>query len=134
MEHTEKNIDDLFRDELGDYAETPPPAAWGALEKKLKAVPPGASGFSGKRIGYIAMLCILVMFMVPLAKKIPGLQGSTSSTGTQDNTAADNSTRAIATNNGQSGPGHWSANSAIDNNRSEDAQPDTIAKPTTNTA
>lgn len=30
-----KHMDDFFRDELGNYTETPPPAVWEALEKRL---------------------------------------------------------------------------------------------------
>ena len=30
-----KNFDDLFREEFADYAETPPPAVWQGLEKRL---------------------------------------------------------------------------------------------------
>jgi hypothetical protein len=36
MEEHMKHIDDLFKEELGGYAEMPPPPAWGALEKRLE--------------------------------------------------------------------------------------------------
>ncbi len=35
MEKNMKHIDNLFKDELGFYAETPPPPAWDSLEKRL---------------------------------------------------------------------------------------------------
>lgn len=35
MENEFHNIDDLFRDSFSDYSETPPPAVWPALEKRL---------------------------------------------------------------------------------------------------
>jgi hypothetical protein len=35
MEKNMKNIDDFFKEELGSYAELPPPPAWGALERRL---------------------------------------------------------------------------------------------------
>lgn len=35
MEERRKNIDDLFREGLQGYRETPPPAAWTSLEKRL---------------------------------------------------------------------------------------------------
>lgn len=35
MENNMKNFDDLFREEFADYAETPPPAVWQGLEKRL---------------------------------------------------------------------------------------------------
>lgn len=35
MEKKMKHIDNLFKDELGSYTETPPPPAWGSLEKRL---------------------------------------------------------------------------------------------------
>lgn len=36
MEEQQKHIDDLFREELGNYAETPPAAVWDALEPRLE--------------------------------------------------------------------------------------------------
>lgn len=35
MEQNMKNIDEFFKEELGSYAELPPPPAWGALERRL---------------------------------------------------------------------------------------------------
>lgn len=35
MENNFKNIDDLFKEELGGYTEAPPPPVWQALEKRL---------------------------------------------------------------------------------------------------
>ncbi|MBN9483007.1 MAG: hypothetical protein BGO70_01705 [Bacteroidetes bacterium 43-93] len=37
MEENRKHIDKLFREELGNYTETPSPAVWEALEKRLDA-------------------------------------------------------------------------------------------------
>ncbi len=36
MEKNFNNIDDLFKEELGGYTETPPPMVWDALEKRLQ--------------------------------------------------------------------------------------------------
>lgn len=35
MEENKRHIDDFLRDELGSYTETPPPAVWDELEKRL---------------------------------------------------------------------------------------------------
>jgi hypothetical protein len=35
MENEMKNFDDLFREQFADYAETPPPAVWPGIEKRL---------------------------------------------------------------------------------------------------
>jgi hypothetical protein len=35
MENNSKNIDHLFKEELGSYTETPPPPVWAALEQRL---------------------------------------------------------------------------------------------------
>lgn len=66
MENYDNHIDNLFRDGLGDYAETPPPAAWGALEKKLKAVPaPGTpKQLPYKRLGYVVIAGLAIMLMI----------------------------------------------------------------------
>jgi len=37
MEENKRHIDDFLRDELGNYTETPPPAVWDDLEKRLDA-------------------------------------------------------------------------------------------------
>src|SRR6185312_15516017 len=65
-----KNIDDFFKEELGNYTETPPPAAWDALEKKLATAPPGGSRNIYRRLGYFALLLLIVSLSVSDAHKI----------------------------------------------------------------
>lgn len=60
MKNSEKNIDDFFREELGGYTETPPPALWDALEKKLVATPAPASRLPYHWLAYLAVLLITV--------------------------------------------------------------------------
>ena len=72
MEKNKINIDDLFKDELGGYTETPPPAAWGALEKKLDAVPPPRPRL-GNRIWFMALVSLLFLIGIPAAKYVPGM-------------------------------------------------------------
>src|SRR4051812_24694989 len=68
-----KNIDDLFKEQLGDYTETPPPAAWGALEKKLKAAP-GSAGNTRRRVIYATITgCLLLLLTFSVTRNMPGL-------------------------------------------------------------
>jgi hypothetical protein len=69
MENHEKNIDDLFREELGGYTETPPPAVWESLQKKLAKAPQDAR-FSDRRIWYIAILCLILILSIPTVREI----------------------------------------------------------------
>ena len=39
MEEQQHSIDELFRQSLGDYRETPPPAAWDAIEQRINDAP-----------------------------------------------------------------------------------------------
>ncbi len=75
MENHQKNIDDLFREELGGYTETPPPAAWEALEKKLG---PAAGGFRvpGKRIWYAALLVLVLLLSIPALRNSSLFEGN----------------------------------------------------------
>jgi hypothetical protein len=66
----QQNIDDLFKSELGGYAETPPPMAWDALEKRLDKLPPRGSGFTGRRAIYVALISTVLLLSVSVAKKI----------------------------------------------------------------
>lgn len=85
MEKNSKNIDQFFKEELGNYTETPPPAAWDALEKKLHSNPPGKVPSAFRRYGYIAILALLVSFSaVIVARKMANPE--TSITQAQDNT------------------------------------------------
>ncbi len=78
-----RNIDDLFREELGGYTEAPPPAAWEALDKKLGTIPPRNSRYRYRYAGYLAAL-LLIAFVT-----IPGLMNS-SSTGSVNDIIAGN--------------------------------------------
>lgn len=75
MDKQMQNIDDLFKDALGDYAETPPPAAWSALDKKLDAVKtPGAFG-GNKKIWLVGLIGLLLFSSLPFMKQFAGSFG-----------------------------------------------------------
>ncbi len=70
-----KNLDELFKDGLGDYTEAPPPAAWGAFEKKLDAAPPKGGRIAYRRI-LLLMLAGVMLLSIPVVKMLPGLSGT----------------------------------------------------------
>ncbi|MFI5196832.1 MAG: hypothetical protein ACHQD8_07060 [Chitinophagales bacterium] len=80
-----KKIDDLFKNELGNYTETPPPAAWDALEKKLDRIPTKKPRVPYMWFGYFAMVVALVAISVLVARNIRG-----NSDRTVKNVAANN--------------------------------------------
>ena len=84
MERHDKNIDDLFKEELGSYTEAPPPAAWDALEKKLDNRPP-RPGY--RNLVYLAGLLLLVSLGVSVAR-MAAVNPETQSSGTAEKTAA----------------------------------------------
>ena len=67
-----KKIDDLFKNELGNYSETPPPAAWDALEKKLGQIPSKKPRSPYMWFGYFAMVVALVAISVLVARNMSG--------------------------------------------------------------
>jgi hypothetical protein len=75
MEKERKNIDDFFKEELGNYTETPPAASWQMLQKKL-----GSTTTKGFRfthwLGYTAQVLIVVTVGVMLGKKYMGNAGN----------------------------------------------------------
>ncbi len=72
MEERNKHIDDLFREELGDYREVPPPRVWADLEQRLDG------GRNKKRI--IIWWCTALALLLALAGSLitgnvlPGLK------------------------------------------------------------
>jgi hypothetical protein len=65
-----KNIDDLFKEQLGDYTETPPPAAWSALENKLRKTP-SAAGAANRRTMYAVIAgCLLLLLSVSVTRNM----------------------------------------------------------------
>jgi hypothetical protein len=66
MKKDDKNIDDLFKEGLGDYAETPPPAVWDALERRITG--PTSPRFVYRGLGYVALLLLGVSLSVSVAK------------------------------------------------------------------
>jgi hypothetical protein len=126
MEKRQKNIDDLFKDELDSYTETPPPPAWEALEKRLDSARPGAA-FSYRRLWPLAFLCGVLLLSVPLIKKMSApssdnniiaqdnRQSQANSTNTDKNIANNNnsaSNKPTSTDNTQT--------TASDNNTGND--------------
>jgi|GEM_PF-4269244 len=53
MEENKSHIDDVFRDALSSYTETPPPLSWEQLESRIDADPGAASGSgAGTGVGF----------------------------------------------------------------------------------
>ncbi len=60
MEDRGKHIDDLFREQLGDYRETPETDVWASLEQRLPASGVAATDQSSKRwLKYLLLLLLL---------------------------------------------------------------------------
>ncbi len=70
MDNQSKLIDDLFKEELGNYAETPPPMAWDALERRLEKAPPRGSFFSSRKTLYLLMAGTLLLLSISVARKL----------------------------------------------------------------
>lgn len=72
MENSMKNFDDLFRDELAEYAETPPGRVWDNLEKRLNATAAVGKAPYGKgwywMVG-VASVAVLLSFGWNMANK-----------------------------------------------------------------
>jgi len=69
MGQEKKHIDNLFKDELGSYAETPPPMAWDALEKRLDKLPPKSAGWNPRPAISLAVLSAVLILSVSVARK-----------------------------------------------------------------
>lgn len=67
-----KNIDDLFREELGDYTEAPPPAVWSRLEGRLGSAPARKPRPSYRWLGYFGMLSVMLLLSVSIAWRMKG--------------------------------------------------------------
>ena len=72
MNKKTKYIDDLFKDELGSYTETPPPAVWDRLEKKLDNKPPQATGYNRRRLWYFGVLSLVLLVGVVVSLQLTG--------------------------------------------------------------
>ncbi len=72
MEKNKKHIDDLFKEKLGGYTETPPPAAWDALEKSLNGMPDAGRRTGYRRLGYLGLLLLGTVLSVSVARVLSG--------------------------------------------------------------
>ena len=68
MEDNKKHIDDLFREELGNHTETPPPAVWDALEKRLAEQ--GGGTTPRRWIWYVVIASLFVAISIIGAMRI----------------------------------------------------------------
>jgi hypothetical protein len=66
MKQNEQNIDDFFKSGLGSYTETPPPAVWGALEKKLDGA--NKPGFAGRWYMYLALASMILILGLSVSR------------------------------------------------------------------
>lgn len=94
MKNNKKHIDDLFKDELSNYAETPPPAAWDALQKRMNVVQQPRVSY--RWAAYFAVASLLLLLSVSVAKKMgePVTTAQNELNGT--NTAASGANNAMA--------------------------------------
>jgi len=95
MEKHTKNIDDLFKEELGNYAETPPPQAWDALEKRLSGLPPAGSGLFTQLSKYLLIVSAAAVLSISVSRRISGNMPDSN----RNNNIADASVNNIPTNN-----------------------------------
>jgi hypothetical protein len=88
MKKEDKLIDNLFKEELGGYAETPPPMAWDALEKRLDTAPPRPTFFTRRSIYLMALSAVLVL-SITVARKLtlPPSETNTGKIAAVDNAA-----------------------------------------------
>jgi|GEM_PF-2828928 len=68
MSRHDKHIDDLFKDELGSYTETPPPAVWDSLEKRLDDNGNKKSPFVGWFVSLL-IVCGVALLSISIASK-----------------------------------------------------------------
>ncbi len=80
MEDQRNNIDNFFREGLGSYTETPPPAVWDALEKKLDG--------PRKRVLYLWFLFAFVSTSAVLGYLASQRYSTAIATGTENNIIA----------------------------------------------
>ena len=103
MEKNKKNIDDLFKEELGNYAETPPPAVWDALEKRLDAKPPIGPGSSrwGRYFFIASVVAVLGVSLLKVSGKLHSGDRQTAANtnaiaATENNTGTNNDNKNTA--------------------------------------
>lgn len=60
MENANHNIDDFFRERLGDYTETPPPAVWNDLQQSLATKTPPLGHFSANLLNYLILATTVI--------------------------------------------------------------------------
>ena len=69
MQHNNKNIDDIFRERLGNYTETPPPAEWNNIQQQLAGAKPTLTQFTLKWFNYIFIASLAVGVTFYASKK-----------------------------------------------------------------
>ena len=136
MNKKTKYIDDLFKDELGSYTETPPPAVWDRLEKKLDNKPPQATGYNRRRLWYFGVLSLVLLVGVVVSLQLTGTSSiatkqfssnEANRTGSPNTPSHNNSGGNKTGNENQSSAANndVNRNSASDKKISETNQPNT---------
>lgn|GEM_PF-5717236 len=75
MSNKRKHIDELFRDKLGKYSETPPADAWYDMDKMLDTLKPLPVKVNPFRwLGHVAIVSVIGLLSVPLVKKFIGTE------------------------------------------------------------
>ncbi len=141
MEENRKSIDDLFRDELSNYAETPPPAAWHALEQKL-AGKAGGAGAPGNALKYMTLLCLLFLLGVTVMKNFPAstYSGSRNMASAENGHSGSPAANNVSNNAPNPGAGNISSsnntdarNNEVNNNSNQNNNNNTSSATTPNT-
>jgi hypothetical protein len=70
MDKNIKNIDDLFKEELGAYTEQPPTRVWASLEQKLGAIPPRTGYPFSRWAMIIGGACVTLLLFVTIGIKL----------------------------------------------------------------
>lgn len=90
MSKKREHIDDIFREELGGYTETPPPAVWEALEKRLDSPAGVASRFIGRNLWQYLVPALFILLSSGIAVSYYHENHSNTGNGTAIDQAVNN--------------------------------------------
>jgi hypothetical protein len=110
LKNYRKHIDDLFREKLGSYTETPPPDVWEDLSQRLDGLQP-TPGFPSRLLLHISMASLLLVLGISVVKKFsassysPASAVNSSPASTEEKNNAVAITSATDQNSGEAGAG-----------------------------
>jgi len=100
MNEQNKHIDDIFREALGNYAETPPAGVWNDIEQRLPGTPKRPRGFGGWMWGVVLLLLVsggLLVARKMLHKNLPAAEKRIAQTTTAHSSTDNNNTISTGT-------------------------------------